>query len=887
MLGFGFNKERTRVQAERYVQQNKLSNAIAEYEKIAKRDPRDLNVLNTIGDLCARLGRVDKAVANFRQVGEAYAKDGFTVKAIAVHKKIVKLDPNLMECVERLAELYSDQRLPLEARAQFATAADGYVRAGNGKEAIRVLRRVVELDPENIASLARLADLLVAAHKQLEAHEILFKAATTLFERRSFDQAGQVLGRALQLDPNDMRAHELRGRVLLELDDPAGAIASFQRVADLDAHADAVRALLRAYLQCDRMADAKALAQRLLENKNDASGIYLLVNRLFSEEKNLEALRLLDEFADVLISSDTKQIDEHLHDCLPHVKDDPESLGLLQKLLHRAGDLSQTGEVLELRAHACASQGDLPTARELYFDLCQMEPDNPTHIQAYRQLCARTGERSPRDQGTAEDKAITDFEEKLAMEQVQVAQEYPPQIEEMVRLALTEGELCESLGAPANALPTLEAALARVPDDVRVNRRLASIYVRTNEPDAARRCYATLYRVYQQAGHADEAQRFARLAGIEPEPHKDSPSAQPAIPAYMLEEPEEHGYGTVEEVDLSSEWQDVAKEGAQAGPAPGALRDLLEEIRFYLTNGMWSDAKQGVDKLARMSPNNPLLPRLRQEVEKNAAGAGQGIELVVEDVEEEASPPPAAPPAAPKMPAPTPAQKAPQEGPKATGMASFAAELEASLGADFVISEPSAPAPAPARPAAPPAPPVQRAQPAAAPASASAKPSSPPKPAPPPAASSTGIFSDLVAEASKDLGDGNASAEDDPDTHYSLGIAFREMGLMDEAIGELQKVCSYIDAGHNFPQALQAYTWLAACLVGEGMPEAAYQWYERALKVAVDADSRNAIHYDLASAYEAAGRRREALEHYLAVMGSNIDFRDTAMKVRELRSTVA
>jgi len=148
------------------------------------------------------------------------------------------------------------------------------------------------------------------------------------------------------------------------------------------------------------------------------------------------------------------------------------------------------------------------------------------------------------------------------------------------------------------------------------------------------------------------------------------------------------------------------------------------------------------------------------------------------------------------------------------------------------------------------------------------------------------MFSDLVTEASNDLRESAGGGEDDPETHYSLGIAFREMGLMDEAIGELQKVCKYIDEGHSFPHALLTYTWLAECLVGEGLPEAAFQWYERALKLAEDSDSRNAIHYDLASAYEAAGRKREALEHFLAVMGSNIDYRDTANRVRELRSTV-
>ncbi len=56
-FGFGFNKQKVLSAAEKFVQQGKLQNAIAEYEKILKADPKDLTVSNTVGDLYARLGR--------------------------------------------------------------------------------------------------------------------------------------------------------------------------------------------------------------------------------------------------------------------------------------------------------------------------------------------------------------------------------------------------------------------------------------------------------------------------------------------------------------------------------------------------------------------------------------------------------------------------------------------------------------------------------------------------------------------------------------------------------------------------------------------------------------------------------------------------------------
>src|SRR2546423_12104561 len=102
-LGFGFNKVKVMAQAEKFVQQGKLQNAISEYEKVTKEDPKDLTVLNTIGDLNARVGNNDQAARYFQKVGEAYAHDGFTVKAIAMYKKLTKLVTGNYEHLQRLA----------------------------------------------------------------------------------------------------------------------------------------------------------------------------------------------------------------------------------------------------------------------------------------------------------------------------------------------------------------------------------------------------------------------------------------------------------------------------------------------------------------------------------------------------------------------------------------------------------------------------------------------------------------------------------------------------------------------------------------------------------------------------------------------------------------
>ncbi len=146
-------------------------------------------------------------------------------------------------------------------------------------------------------------------------------------------------------------------------------------------------------------------------------------------------------------------------------------------------------------------------------------------------------------------------------------------------------------------------------------------------------------------------------------------------------------------------------------------------------------------------------------------------------------------------------------------------------------------------------------------------------------------MADMFGELKHELEEETTSAEEDPETHYNLGVAFREMGLLDEAIGELQKVCQSVERGHPFPLIMQTYTWLAQCFLDKGVPEAAIRWYEKALTLpTLDADTHTALHYELASSYEVAGNKTAALSHFMEVYGSNIDYRDVAERIKTLKS---
>jgi pilus assembly protein FimV len=146
-----------------------------------------------------------------------------------------------------------------------------------------------------------------------------------------------------------------------------------------------------------------------------------------------------------------------------------------------------------------------------------------------------------------------------------------------------------------------------------------------------------------------------------------------------------------------------------------------------------------------------------------------------------------------------------------------------------------------------------------------------------------GPLKEVFDEFRAELGEMGAEDED-LETHYNLGIAFREMGLLEEAIGEFQKVAQANDRGKAFRYAMQCCTLLGLAFMEKGQPAIAAIWYERALLTpGMDTESKLALRYDLGVAQESAGELDAALKSFSQVYAINIDYRDVAERIHSLQ----
>ncbi|HEU5209949.1 MAG TPA: tetratricopeptide repeat protein, partial [Longimicrobiales bacterium] len=118
---------------------------------------------------------------------------------------------------------------------------------------------------------------------------------------------------------------------------------------------------------------------------------------------------------------------------------------------------------------------------------------------------------------------------------------------------------------------------------------------------------------------------------------------------------------------------------------------------------------------------------------------------------------------------------------------------------------------------------------------------------------------------------------EDAEAHYDLGLAFKEMGLLDEAIEQFQVALRTGDG------RLRVYEELGDCFVQKGQFSVAVKLLERALQLPVkDEMDRVGLYYYLGAANEQLGRTDQARDSYERVLGLDMTFRDVAARLARL-----
>ena len=379
-----FEKAKVIKAAEKFLSQGKITAAIKEYRQIIANDDNDLTTLNMLGDLLARAGEKEEAASCFLRIAEHYRNQEFTLKAIAMYRKIDKLTPRDPVIAGELAELYSTQGLIADARAQYLVVADAYTRAGESKQTLEVLHKIADLDPHNTEVRLKLAAGYLKEHMQADAAKAYSEAANRMFENGQYEKSLDAYSKALELRPHDRVA--LRGLVsahaALGTADDAGELLE-KAVADAPDDTELISMLAQAYIDAEDGAGAERATAMLMAQDGSNYRRYIEVARLYLKlgEQN-EVARVLGTIIEPMLAGrEETDLLELVNELLARDPEHVASLRLLARIHWWQRDMEKLRAALERLAEAAEAAGLAEDERYALTQLVRLAPDEQRYVE--------------------------------------------------------------------------------------------------------------------------------------------------------------------------------------------------------------------------------------------------------------------------------------------------------------------------------------------------------------------------------------------------------------------------------------------------------------------------------------------------------------------------
>lgn len=840
--------------ARKYEQKEDWRKAIEVYLKAiqqvesGKDAATDLSLFNRVGDLYLKVNDTASAVRHYERAVDLYADQGFFNNAIALCGKILRVNPGRTATYLKLAQLHARKNVVIEAKRNLLEYIERMHARGELDEAFAAVKAFADQFSSSQDIRLMLIELLRAASRSDEVHEQL--------EKLSFDLEA-VDGRAaagLAADPSDAQdgvdageapASARRGGDLIFLDTGFGD-------ASATPGGGAVRAGSWPPIEAaapDGLLVTEPLQVDDAETTGSTSAIPFIetgpsygapVDGLISPPTAAPEAGLAEGFEATafdagiepeVIASGSVEFENNVVE----VVEGPSA----------AGDLLAAGDAIQLEpVDGLGFGGDAPPAEDTALPLLEPEPlvlpEPEVDLSDVLAESLAEPEVEPAAELPEPDSVELDFiDDERALD---LAEPAAPDDEPVAPLDASAASGEEpAAGAVHDELEALQQAVIDQPDDPATHVRLGSLLVRRGEAAQALvefQLAAELYEgqeAWEPAGHAIE-----QVIALEP--------------------------------DDIRHYQKLVELAFRSGSRSQLIDAYLRLADVLARLGAHDKAHAVYNRVLDHDPTNP----------RALAGISAGQEPAAEPTPA----PTLAPPAMPGRPLSPVAPRQPERAPTAEG-APTAERSPTAERAPTVESAPPAPAvPAPSAPATPP----------------------PTTPAPAPAAAGGDSFVDLGSlvldeQAPKDTrmrvegrqpiedeqrafeetlaefkrGIEQNLAADDYQAHYDLGIAFKEMGLLDEAIAEFQKALRAPEGRLRTSEAL------GIAFFDKGQFAIAETVLRRAVE-GVDGgdDEKIGLLYWMGRAAEEQGKAVEALRAYERALAVDIRFMDTSDRIQRL-----
>lgn len=537
-------------EAQKYLSRGQIDKAIFEWEKLLA-ETKDANIYNTIGDLYLKKGEKKSAMEYFHKAAKGFWADGFSLKALALYKKIINVDPSDADSLFSLGELSEGKGLVTDAIKYYLSAADILSRDMKKDKFLTIYEKILSLAPTNIPLREKVAGLFVKEGLISNAIKEYLHIAKLFGEKGDSEQEVQYLSKVLDIRPDNRDALLGLSSAYERKGDPQRALDHAKKALALNP--DDPESLQRCALlskESGRYDDAIAYLSRIVELHPFDPAPRRLTGEIYhaggNREKAWESYRIVvDSLMDEKRFSEAAALAEEFRDL------DPAGIGiLLVSLFQQADDMEAACEECVSVAGLLSDSDRQGEALTYYREALKIRPDD---VQLKR---------------------------KIAELEIIMGVQPSAKGEKATEHLLADADIFVKYGLYDEAGAILEDLKIKEPWNTDVHTKLKALYININDTDKVMAECIVLADLYEKSGDTDKREAILReAAGINPEDSR------------LLER---------------------EKEAAQSVPDGSVFDDYSEEIaeaEFYLRQGLPQDALRIYQKLLGLFPDNAELQK--------------------------------------------------------------------------------------------------------------------------------------------------------------------------------------------------------------------------------------------------------------------------------------
>lgn len=745
-------------EAQKLLAKGQLDKALSKWDEVAKAFPEG-NTFNFIGDLYLKKGEKTRAMETFHKAARVYTDEGFSLKALALYKKILNINPQDVASLIALGELNEEKKLIPDAIKYYLAATDSLFKDRKLDEVPKVYDRIIRLAPRNINLRIKIADKFTHEGFIAEASREHYQVGNIYVEAGDLENAEKHLSKAIDMRPTNREAIYALSDLYKKKGDAQRAL-KFNRSA-MERLGDDIKLLVNTaniLISTGAFEEATSLIFKILAKEPGNSAAKLQLADLYDKAGDpgkawQEYKAVIDEFLR------TGKDDEAVELLIAHKELDPvanrKKLANIYK--HSGKDDLAVLELLELHDIFLFNNSDRESALDVLREAYEIQPYN------------------------------VEVKEKMDHLETPVAGNGSP-------------EIWPSHGGSPISL--------------------------------------------------DETTRTAALQFETPAPEQESapPQTEPAMGSWPEGESESASeWPSMETVEGGQDETSSTGSYTEEGASPLSVDDVLTEADIFIKYGKLDEAKEKLESLKVHAPSNLDVHMRLKTLYIETGDIEQAVtecmilsmlnsrlgsdEMRLHYLREAYMLNPSDPRLEGRL---QEIQSAPEQADETPAPASESVPQmeQASIMKEYEHLEQEEPV------------------------------------TPPMDSDVMDIFDEFKRGLEKEI------EAEDSETHYNLGIAYKEMGLVDDSIKEFQ-------VAQRDPQfQIQASTMLGLCYMEKALYSLAVEAFTTALmKTTPNDEGAWRLKYDLAEAYEKDGKLNEAIRLYTEVYGWNANYREISAKI--------